>query len=227
MYGLRHVVYTRVHKSLMMVKRPKCIVPCCHAVKEQQQHKAVCVCKVNQVLNLAASVMLGLFKFSQVRRSAAAAAAAANAAAAAAAANAAAAAASAAAAAQQPVVVPNTCSSVGGTSCSLCNSIPLISPMRASRLRCQACRFYSFIGLVFFPFFHHDFLTLCHMVLLLFHPSGLGLKEDLLRSALDESLVTVAEAEAGGLSGLLDPFEPWPDVADMMDMGEGQMFSNV
>jgi hypothetical protein len=62
---------------------------------------------------------------------------------------------------------------------------------------------------------------------LLFHPSGLGLKEDLLRSALDACLVTVAEAEAGGFSGLLDPFEPWPDVADMMDMGEGQMFSNV
>jgi hypothetical protein len=46
------------------------------------------------------------------------------------------------------------------------------------------------------------------------------LKEDLLRAALDECLVTVAEAEEGGFSGLPDPFEPWPDVADLMDMGE-------
>jgi hypothetical protein len=154
MYVLRHVVYTRVHKSLMMVKRPKCIVPCCHPVKEQHQHKAVCVCKVDQVLNLATSVMLVLFPTLQVRRSAAAAAAAANAAAA-----------SAAAAAQQPVVVPNTCSSVGGTSCSLRNSILLISPMRASHCDGKHVASFSVFGLVCFSFFHHDFLTLCRMVL--------------------------------------------------------------
>jgi hypothetical protein len=49
---------------------------------------------------------------------------------------------------------------------------------------------------------------------------GLGLKEDLLRAALDECLVTVEEAEGGGFSALPDPFEPWPDVTDLMDMGE-------
>ncbi|KAF6262136.1 CobW/HypB/UreG, nucleotide-binding domain-containing protein [Scenedesmus sp. NREL 46B-D3] len=51
---------------------------------------------------------------------------------------------------------------------------------------------------------------------------GLGLKEELLRAALDECLVTVAEAEGAGFSGLPDPFEPWPDVADLVDMGEGE-----
>ncbi|WIA32558.1 hypothetical protein OEZ86_003365 [Tetradesmus obliquus] len=47
---------------------------------------------------------------------------------------------------------------------------------------------------------------------------GLGLKQDLLRAALDECLVTVTEAEEAGFSGLPDPFEPWPDVTDLLDM---------
>jgi hypothetical protein len=50
--------------------------------------------------------------------------------------------------------------------------------------------------------------------------AGLGLKEELLRAALDDCLVTVAEAEGAGFSALPDPFEPWPDVTDLMDMGE-------
>lgn len=48
---------------------------------------------------------------------------------------------------------------------------------------------------------------------------GVGLKEQQLRAALDECLVTVGDMEAG-LSGLEDPFEPWPDVEDMIDLGE-------
>jgi hypothetical protein len=61
--------------------------------------------------------------------------------------------------------------------------------------------------------------TTCFIAVLIAHV-GLGLKEDLLRAALDECLVTVAEAEALGFSALPDPFEPWPDVTDLMDMGE-------
>lgn len=48
---------------------------------------------------------------------------------------------------------------------------------------------------------------------------GVGLREGALRDALDGCLVTVGEMEAG-FRGLLDPFEPWPDVGDMMDLGE-------
>eukprot|EP00775_Hariotina_reticulata_P008668 gene8670-8849_t len=48
---------------------------------------------------------------------------------------------------------------------------------------------------------------------------GVELKEQLLRAALDECLVTVAEVEALGFSGLHDPFEPWPDIKDMIDTG--------
>lgn len=61
-------------------------------------------------------------------------------------------------------------------------------------------------------------ISLCRSIIGLF--AGLGLKEELLRAALDECLVTVAEAEGAGFSGLPDPFEPWPDVADLVDMGE-------
>jgi hypothetical protein len=50
---------------------------------------------------------------------------------------------------------------------------------------------------------------------------GVGLREQQLRAALDECLVTVADMEAG-FRQLADPFEPWPDVQDMMDLGEGQ-----
>jgi len=48
---------------------------------------------------------------------------------------------------------------------------------------------------------------------------GVGLKEAPLRAALDSCLVTVGDMEAGFRS-LEDPFEPWPDVEDMMDLGE-------
>lgn len=48
---------------------------------------------------------------------------------------------------------------------------------------------------------------------------GVGLREGALRDALDGCLVTVGEMEVG-FRGLPDPFEPWPDVSDMMDLGE-------
>jgi len=48
---------------------------------------------------------------------------------------------------------------------------------------------------------------------------GVGLKEEQLTAALDDCLVTVAEAEGSGFSGLPDPFEPWPDIKDMIDTG--------
>lgn len=48
---------------------------------------------------------------------------------------------------------------------------------------------------------------------------GVGLKEQQLRAALDECLVTVGDMQLG-FSSLEDPFEPWPDVEDMMDLGE-------
>lgn len=49
---------------------------------------------------------------------------------------------------------------------------------------------------------------------------GIGLKEAELRGALDSCLVTIEEAESSGFSVLEDPFEPWPDVQDMIDAGE-------
>lgn len=48
---------------------------------------------------------------------------------------------------------------------------------------------------------------------------GVGVDESSLRAALDDCLVTVEDMEAG-FRGLQDPFEPWPDVEDMMDLGE-------
>ena len=48
---------------------------------------------------------------------------------------------------------------------------------------------------------------------------GVGLQEQKLRAALDGCLVTVEDMDAG-FRGLEDPFEPWPDVEDMLDMGE-------
>lgn len=52
---------------------------------------------------------------------------------------------------------------------------------------------------------------------------GIGLREAELRDALDCCLVTVTEAEASGFSGLEDPFEPWPEVQDMIDGGKDKM----
>ena len=53
---------------------------------------------------------------------------------------------------------------------------------------------------------------------------GIGLKESDLRSALDACLVTVSEAQSSGFSNLPDPFEPWPDVTDMIDQGVNQHY---
>jgi hypothetical protein len=45
--------------------------------------------------------------------------------------------------------------------------------------------------------------------------AGVGLNEAALQAALDECLVTLADMEAG-FRGLPDPFEPWPDIQDMI-----------